>query len=45
MSIFDNEEEEFWQEDLEVLPELTEDIPDIKFKAHFNSRVKKNVVE
>lgn len=27
----DEQQEDFWQEDMEVLPELTEDIPDYKF--------------
>jgi hypothetical protein len=30
-------EEEFWQEDIEILPVLKEDIPDSKFKIHLRS--------
>lgn len=33
------EEEEFWQEEIEALPELTEDIPDEKFRVGENYKV------
>lgn len=39
----EEQEEEFWQEEIEVLPILTEDIPDEKFRVGVNYKVSKHV--
>lgn len=38
------QEEEFWQEEIETLPVLTDDIPDEKFRVgrNYNSKLNKN---
>lgn len=38
----DEQQEEFWQEEIEVLPDLIEDIPDEKFRMGENYKVSKH---